>query len=265
MDHLISLKLAMADLWWAPPNLRVIDRPEICYTIDKDNRFNMVMRISDDVSAVDSLVAEVSEAHVGFESKVVTYPEQSAALFKSLERHGYAPGHVHDIRHLSLQNLTRPNHPDIQTRIVTTTEELALLEKTQAKAFGVPYKPSSEDELAFTVQEYQKEAPRAIRVLAFDKKSGQPVGAGSMSLFPDLGVCFFFAGGTIPEARHRGVYSALITARLRYAKQSGIEVAGIFARQTSSSPIADRQGFHKCGEMVYWTRTPEAEHGYSVV
>ena len=256
MDHLNSLKLAMADLWWAPPNLQVIDRPEICYTIDKDNRFNTVMRISDATPTVEALLAEVSEAHVGLESKVVTYPEQSAALFKSLEGHGYEPGHVHDIRHLSLQKLSRPNHPDIITRIVTTKEELALLEETQAKSFGVPYKPSSDEELAFTVLEYQKEEPRAIRVLAFDKTSGQPVGAGSMSLFPDLGVCFFFAGGTIPEARHRGVYSALITARLRYAQQRGIEVAGIFARQTSSSPIAERQGFQKCGEMVYWTRTP---------
>ena len=87
MDPLNSLKLAMADLWWAPPNLRVIDRPEICHTIDKDN-VAAGDGISDDAPTVDALVAEVSEAHVGFESKVVS-PRTVRALFKSLERHGY--------------------------------------------------------------------------------------------------------------------------------------------------------------------------------
>ena len=62
---------------------------EICYTIDKDNRFNMVMRIRAEDPNVESLIEEVSDAHTGFESKIVTYPEQSPALFKSLEKHGY--------------------------------------------------------------------------------------------------------------------------------------------------------------------------------
>ena len=45
----------------------------------------MVIRISDDAPTVDALVAGFS-GPCGFESKVVTYPEQSTALFKSLER-----------------------------------------------------------------------------------------------------------------------------------------------------------------------------------
>ncbi|MGC6507583.1 MAG: GNAT family N-acetyltransferase [Myxococcota bacterium] len=254
MVVLHALKAAMADLWWAPPSLQTVNRPEVCYTIDRTNRFNRVMRIDSHHPNIQSLVTEVSVAHTNLASQFTTYPEQGDGWWKFLEVHGYEQGQDHDIRYLDLKSVRRPDHPGIVTHTVRTKAELAVLEKIQAMAFEVPYTPSSDAELAFTVQEYQKSEPRAIRVLAMDEASGEVLGTAGMSLFPHLGVSFFFAGGTIPQARNRGVYSALISARIKYAQSRGIEIAGIFARRHSSSPIAARQGFQKCGEMVYWTR-----------
>ena len=136
-------------------------------------------------------------------------------------------------------------------------EDLILLEKVQAEAFEIPYQARDSAELEFHLMEYKRARPRAIRVLALDSKTGEALGSGGMSLFPDLGVSFFFAGGTVPSGRNRGVYSALITARIEYAQQREIPIAGIFARQKTSGPIVARQGFQKCGEMTYWTRSPQ--------
>ena len=61
---------------------------------------------------------------------------------------------------------------------------------------------------------------------------------------------------SLPKYRNRGVYSALISARINYARQRGISIAGVFARQETSSPITAKQGFLKCGEMTYWKRPP---------
>jgi hypothetical protein len=251
-----KLQQAMGDLWWAPPSLQVINHPEICYCIDPKNRFNVVVRINTYSSNLKSLVQEFSQAHKLYESKIVTYQEQSPDFFTLLTEQGYQEEDVHDIRYLPLSDLQHHDNPNITTKIVKTKEDLILLEKTQAKAFGVPYQQRDSSELEYHLQEYNKSNPRTIRVLALDKKTGEPLGCGGMSLFPDLGVSFFFAGGTIPKARNQGVYSALIGARTQYAKPRGISFAGIFARQQSSAPIVARQGFIKCGEMTYWKRDP---------
>ena len=249
-----KLQCAMGDLWWAPPNLTVVDRAEVCYTIDAENKFNCVMRVNASHPDIEAVVQEVSQAHATFDSKFVTYPEQSPTFFSLLSSHNYQESYAHDIRYLEVEKANRSLTPHITTTIVTTKEDLIRLEKTQARAFEVPYQESSDAELEYIVQEYRKSHPRAIRILASDAHTGQTLGAGGMSLFPALGVGFFFGGGTIPEARNRGVYSALITARVDYARKRGLEAVGIFARQQSSSPITAKQGFQKCGEMVYWQR-----------
>ena len=251
-----NLRIAMSDMWWSPPSLTIINRPEIYYSIDPKDNWNVVGYIDSHSEQLPYLVEEVSLAHQEYTSTYVTYPDYDSQLFSLLQQYDYQSKNVHDIRYLDVNSYKHRSNPKIATKIITKKEELILLEQTEAQAFDTTHQLKSDEEYEYIVQEYQQERPRAIRVIAFDTKTGQPVGSGGMSLFEKLNVCFFFAGGTVPEFRNKGVYSTLISARIQYAQQRGISVAGVFARQQSSAPIVSKQGFEKCGEMTYWKRTP---------
>ena len=141
-----------------------------------------------------------------------------------------------------------------QVILVKTKPALRKLHEALALAFNKPLSIPSDEELEHMLQEYQQEKPRAIRVIAVEDQDSEALGSGGMSLFDDLGVATFFGGGTIPSARKRGVYSALIDARIKYAQERGIAIIGIYARHGTSAPIVEQQGFLKCGEMHAWVR-----------
>ena len=253
-DILSTMKKMMADYWWAPPSLLIVDRPELCYCTDPSGDFNLVARIDADDERLPELIREFSAAHKGRNSKCVTYPDQPPRLFELLSKEGYEPFHSHDARYKkpAKHQLTQQKRFDVG--IVRTEDQLRRLDRVKALAFGVAEKSQDPDSLRHLLKEYNSPKPRAAQFLATDRETGQDVGSGGMGLFDDLGAAFFFAGGTIPEARNQGVYGAMIDARMSYARQRGIGIVGIFARQSSSSPIVARHGFIKCGEMTYWKR-----------
>ena len=74
-----------------------------------------------------------------------------------------------------------------------------------------------------------------------------------LSIFQDLSFALLFAGGTITSARGQGAYTALVAARIAYARSIGIKHVGLFAREDTSAPIVDRQGFINYGEMQQWS------------
>ena len=77
------------------------------------------------------------------------------------------------------------------------------------------------------------------------KKDHTPLSTGGVNLFPKLGLAFMWAGCTVPEARGRGIYSALVTERMRHAKARGIAHLGLYAMRDTSGPIVQAQGFEK--------------------
>lgn len=78
---------------------------------------------------------------------------------------------------------------------------------------------------------------------------GQPGAAGV--LFLHDGVALFGGAATIPELRRRGLQAALLKERLRYAFESGCDLAVMVAEAGSNSQRnAERKGFH-----VAYTRT----------
>jgi GNAT superfamily N-acetyltransferase len=80
----------------------------------------------------------------------------------------------------------------------------------------------------------------------------EAVSSGNMTIFDDLRFGFFWAGSTLPEHQGKGFYSAVVAARIAFAKQRGLEAVGVYARKQTSSPIVARQGFVAVGEMAYW-------------
>jgi len=69
-----------------------------------------------------------------------------------------------------------------------------------------------------------------------------PVAAGRLELPRGRSFAALWGGGTVPSARHRGAYRALVHARSERAHQLGYRFVTVDARETSR-PILERLGF----------------------
>lgn len=75
---------------------------------------------------------------------------------------------------------------------------------------------------------------------------GVPVGTGGITVAGPDGR--LWGGGVLPEARGRGVYRALLAARLDYAAAQRCELAIVKGRVETSGPILRRAGFAPYGQ-----------------
>lgn len=78
-----------------------------------------------------------------------------------------------------------------------------------------------------------------------------PVSAGRLELPPGRAFASLWGGGTVPEARHRGAYRALVHSRAERARRSGYRFLTVDAR-ASSRPILKRLGFVALSGIQGW-------------
>jgi GNAT superfamily N-acetyltransferase len=123
----------------------------------------------------------------------------------------------------------------VSARRVASVEELVAARRIQDEAFG-----GNADEVDFEQAEadFASEGVVGSTFLAF--AGGEPIAAGYASYTP-LGL-LLFGGATIPSARGRGGYRALVVARAREAADRGTPVLVTHAGQMSR-PILERLGF----------------------
>jgi GNAT superfamily N-acetyltransferase len=92
-------------------------------------------------------------------------------------------------------------------------------------------------------------AAREQSVCFLAELDGKPGAAGVLSLHE--GVALFGGASTVPEMRQRGLQSALLKARMRYALEQGCDLAMMVTEAGSQSQRnAERTGFH-----IAYTRT----------
>ena len=124
--------------------------------------------------------------------------------------------------------------PGVDVRRVTTTEDALVAAQIAAVAFGMdepvpaPIDPEG----------------RSLRYLAF--VDGEPVGQASAA-FSEHGVTLF-GGATLPQARGRGAYRALVAARWQDAVARGTPVL-VTQAGAQSRPILTRLGFREVCEI----------------
>ena len=87
-------------------------------------------------------------------------------------------------------------------------------------------------------------AGRGAHVLAY--ANGRPVGAAGLTMAGTT--ARLWGGGVVPEARGRGIYRALLRARIGYALEHGATMALVKGRVESSGPILRRCGFESYGQ-----------------
>src|SRR5205085_5270908 len=127
-----------------------------------------------------------------------------------------------------------PEQGDVEVRRVVTDDEFYEAERIAAIAFGGP--PPARCS-------YQADADNAIYLAYAD---GQPVARASAA-FGERGATLF-GGSTLPEARGRGAYRALVAARWEDAVARGTPVL-VTQAGPMSRPILGRLGFRELCEI----------------
>ncbi|MSO95448.1 MAG: GNAT family N-acetyltransferase [Thermoleophilia bacterium] len=128
-----------------------------------------------------------------------------------------------------------PEPPGTSARRVESVDELVTARRIQDEAFGDHW--SEEVEFEQVEADFAREGIDGSMFLAF--VDGAPVAAGYASYTP-LGF-LLFGGATLPSARGRGAYRALVAARAREAMERGTPVVVTHAGKMSR-PILERLG-----------------------
>lgn len=130
-------------------------------------------------------------------------------------------------------------------RRVESLAELRAADEISASAFGTPEEERAElraiDKQRFAAEQ-RGEAPATYLAWA----DGKPV-ASARALFADAGV-LLIGGGTLPEARGRGAYRALVRARWEDAVSAGTPALVVRAG-AMSKPILESLGFQPVTEI----------------
>jgi len=246
------------DLFWVPEDIEIVDRPEILYLRRAGGPilFNQVMRTRATAERLPRLVAEVVEAHADRASRwLVPATIPTGNLTRELAAAGYAVSSEHWACAIAVENHRSRTATGVTARAVDSMARLHDWLTVTERAFNSPHVGNHGD-LERQLDECTRPGARVHRVVAYDDGNGEPLSAGSMTLYPDLHFGFLWAGGTVPEARGRGAYSTVLAARAAHASARGITHIGLYAVTDTSAPIVLRQGFRKHGPMTFWDRNP---------
>jgi GNAT superfamily N-acetyltransferase len=126
--------------------------------------------------------------------------------------------------------------PDVVVRRAATADEHLAAARIAAVAFGMPYPERVPDDAG--------RDPNNVVYLAY--VDGDPVARATGS-FSERGVTLF-GGATLPEARGRGAYRALVAARWEDAVKRGTP-ALVTQASPMSRPILKRLGFREVCEI----------------
>ena len=250
----LCLEQASGDPWWMPQRIIKVRQPSVhyCYDPDGDPRFSVVQRVDPSLQDYAPLVDEVLEAHrpSGESAFPLGKMSHSTRLTDVLLSRGFSQIDVADAWTIDVKS-NRPVVPDVEVRRVKTLQEMRDQEHVMISCFE-RYIPRSEELLIRDLEMTIDPQARCYRFVAYDRVNGEPLATSNMNLYPQLSLGFMWGGSTLPEARGRGVYSALVTKRMRIADQLGLTRIGLYALRGTSGPIIERQGFERHGPCEFW-------------
>ena len=144
--------------------------------------------------------------------------------------------------------LTSPPSPpplDVDTRVVETLDDFRACDNVYAVGFEMP----EEDRVAWdaTLEQRWASYQTEDHVLQFVASvGGKPVAAATALVAP-VGV-FLGGAATLPEARGRGAFRALVHTRWEEAVRRGTPLLAVEAGP-QSRPVLERLGFQRIGEI----------------
>jgi len=159
-------------------------------------------------------------------------------------RRGYRPIEISNVTYRAVEMSGETLSPGIRVRMIRDNEA-ELWSSISARGWAQEQPELLEFLLGFgTIF-----TGRTDTVCFLAEVDGQPGAAGALCIHD--GVALFAGSATVPELRRRGLQSALLHARMRYAFDSGCDIAEIVVHPGSDSQRnAERKGFR-----IAYTRT----------
>lgn len=247
------LERSQWDFFWIPDDAQVLDRPEVA-AVRCDRRIahlNLVTRTRAEPARLPALVRD-TWAFIGHDEARWMVPDtiETAPLEAALRGADWAPVFRYEARAIRPSEHTRRAHPRFDVRRVVSHDMLRDCVAVTGRAFGREPPPYDDAQLTSELAQCRDPGGRVHRFVVYD--GDRPVSSGGFNWYPDLRFAFLWAGGTVPEARGSGAYTALVAARVAGAGAMGASFVGLYAKDDTSAPIVARQGFARVGEMSYW-------------
>jgi GNAT superfamily N-acetyltransferase len=157
---------------------------------------------------------------------------------------GYRPVEISNVLYRPVETPVAEHPGNVKVR-VTGPEEASLWNGISTRGWSHDH-PELMD---FLLQFGAVSSAREHSVCFLAEVDGQPGAAGVLSLHE--GVALFGGAATVPELRRRGLQSALLAERMRYARNHGCDLAMMVTEAASNSQRnAERTGFR-----IAYTRT----------
>ncbi|HEX6048274.1 MAG TPA: GNAT family N-acetyltransferase [Gemmatimonadaceae bacterium] len=178
-------------------------------------------------------------------------PLVDPAVLGLLGDRGYRPVELTSVMHMSLAEPTMGSWrshspaPPLDVVHVEPGEEDVWAE-TAARGW------SETPELAAFIREFGEVSARAAGTMCFLARwDAEPIAAAALAIHD--GVALLAGASTDPRFRGRGAQAALLGARLRYAMESGCDLAMMGAQPGSASQRnGERQGFRIAYTRIKW-------------
>jgi hypothetical protein len=177
-------------------------------------------------------------------------PMAGVAALDLLCARNYHPIEISNVLYQPIMEPLDKSNGPIRVRVVES-EEMKLWTDISTKGWT-----SDHPELLEFFEQFSRLAsarPHSVYFLA--EFEGKP-GAAAL-LYPHEGVALLGGAATIPELRHRGLQSALLRERMRYAFEHGCDVVSMAAEAGSESQRnAERNGFRIAYTRTKWQLSP---------
>lgn len=131
-----------------------------------------------------------------------------------------------------------------------------IADAVAAEAFLSPAPGDDPEVMAMQERRRLKFRAAGNRHLLLALVDGEPAGAGSLGLFPPAGATVT-GGSVLPKFRGRGIYRALVAARLEIARRAGVDGLAVWGGHMSG-PILTRLGFETVGWRRFYVDTTTA-------
>ena len=221
--------------------LRREEQPYLVRHVDLVGKSGVVIhsRLSEDTAdaAIEEQMGYFGHLGQEFEWKVFSH-DQPPDLIQRLAAHGFEIDEteavlVHDLRsHAELPE----SACDVAVRRLSTTDELREVASIKSRVYGEGF-ADIVGRLAYEMDH----APETLSV--YVACVGEtPAACGWIRFRSGGAFAGLWGGSTVPELRRRGIYTALVRARLDEARRRGVHFVTVDAGQMSR-PILERRGF----------------------
>jgi hypothetical protein len=213
-----------------------------------DPHRNLVQRLRVAPDQVEALVAEVHALFRARGRTAITWETgpstEPADLHDRLLALGMVPDDEPEVAGMVLSHAPSETAPDVTVKRAESFADFSAHATILRRCFAPGQPDPTEAELAVDFERRRGREPHLIRYLAF--ADGRAIAAADAVLV-DGGVVLC-GGATLPEARGKGAYRALVEARWHAAVARGTPVLVVQAG-AMSKPILERLGFEEVARV----------------